>query len=132
MSRPHFDEMHDGRQQVRPHYQSYQRWLAQQADQAMQARREEAEMIFRRVGITFAVYGAKDEEGAGTFDVAGAGETGIGHEKNGGPANLTHASGQFKQRPGTKDELGCGAGGERADHGIGIGNREIGHQESKI
>ena len=66
MSRPHFDEMHDGRQQVRPHYQSYHRWLAQQADQVMQARREEAEMIFRRVGITFAVYGAKDEEGAGT------------------------------------------------------------------
>jgi uncharacterized circularly permuted ATP-grasp superfamily protein len=25
------------------------------------SRREEAEMIFRRVGITFAVYGAKDE-----------------------------------------------------------------------
>ena len=73
-----------------------------------------------------------DEEGAGALDVAGAGETGIGHEKNGGPANLTHASGQFTQRPGTKDELGCGAGGERADHGIGIGNREIGHQESKI
>ncbi len=66
MSRPQFDEMHDDRQQVRPHYQGYQRWLAQQAEQAMQARREEAEMIFRRVGITFAVYGAKDEEGAGT------------------------------------------------------------------
>ena len=32
----------------------------------MRARREEAEMIFRRVGITFAVYGAKDEDGAGT------------------------------------------------------------------
>jgi uncharacterized circularly permuted ATP-grasp superfamily protein len=32
----------------------------------MQARREEAEMIFRRVGITFAVYGAKDEDGSGT------------------------------------------------------------------
>ncbi len=32
----------------------------------MKARREEAEMIFRRVGITFAVYGAKDEDGAGT------------------------------------------------------------------
>jgi uncharacterized circularly permuted ATP-grasp superfamily protein len=30
------------------------------------ARREEAEMIFRRVGITFAVYGAKDEDGSGT------------------------------------------------------------------
>jgi uncharacterized circularly permuted ATP-grasp superfamily protein len=32
----------------------------------MRARREEAEMIFRRVGITFAVYGAKDEDGSGT------------------------------------------------------------------
>ena len=32
----------------------------------MRSRREEAEMIFRRVGITFAVYGAKDEDGAGT------------------------------------------------------------------
>ena len=29
----------------------------------MQDRRAEAEMIFRRVGITFAVYGAKDESG---------------------------------------------------------------------
>jgi uncharacterized circularly permuted ATP-grasp superfamily protein len=32
----------------------------------MRDRREEAEMIFRRVGITFAVYGDKDEDGAGT------------------------------------------------------------------
>jgi uncharacterized circularly permuted ATP-grasp superfamily protein len=31
----------------------------------MRTRREEAEVIFRRVGITFAVYGAKDD-GAGT------------------------------------------------------------------
>jgi acyl-CoA synthetase (NDP forming) len=33
---------------------------------ATTSRREEAEMIFRRVGITFAVYGAKDEDGSGT------------------------------------------------------------------
>ncbi|MDB5860458.1 MAG: hypothetical protein JWQ76_4147 [Ramlibacter sp.] len=32
----------------------------------MRSRRDEAEMIFRRVGITFAVYGDKDEDGAGT------------------------------------------------------------------
>jgi uncharacterized circularly permuted ATP-grasp superfamily protein len=32
----------------------------------MVKRRDEAEMIFRRVGITFAVYGDKDEDGAGT------------------------------------------------------------------
>jgi uncharacterized circularly permuted ATP-grasp superfamily protein len=61
-------------QGVREHYKAYSQWLANQPQEVMQARREEAEMIFRRVGITFAVYGAKDEEGAGTerlipFDV---------------------------------------------------------------
>ena len=53
-------------QGVRPHYQRYAQWLERQPQETMRARREEAEMIFRRVGITFAVYGAKDEEGAGT------------------------------------------------------------------
>ncbi|AEG93632.1 circularly permuted type 2 ATP-grasp protein [Ramlibacter tataouinensis] len=53
-------------QGVRPHYEGYARWLGRQPQETMKARREEAEMIFRRVGITFAVYGAKDEDGAGT------------------------------------------------------------------
>jgi uncharacterized circularly permuted ATP-grasp superfamily protein len=66
MSRAQFDEMHDSAQAVRSHYQAFERWLSAQPDALMQARREEAEMIFRRVGITFAVYGAKDEDGAGT------------------------------------------------------------------
>ena len=52
--------------EVRAHYRSYAQWLARQSAELMQARREEAEMIFRRVGITFAVYGAKDEDGSGT------------------------------------------------------------------
>lgn len=51
---------------VRQHYQAYAQWLAGQDTALMGERREEAEMIFRRVGITFAVYGAKDEDGAGT------------------------------------------------------------------
>jgi uncharacterized circularly permuted ATP-grasp superfamily protein len=51
---------------VRPHYRSYLDWLKRQDPQTMRDRREEAEMIFRRVGITFAVYGDKDEDGAGT------------------------------------------------------------------
>ena len=51
---------------VRQHYKAYAAWLAGQTDQVMLARREEAEMIFRRVGITFAVYGDKDESGSGT------------------------------------------------------------------
>ena len=51
---------------IRAHYQAYAQWLARQPADVMRARREEAEMIFRRVGITFAVYGAKDEDGSGT------------------------------------------------------------------
>ena len=64
--RPSFDEMHATGTAVREHYQGYDRWLAQQPRDVMKSRREEAEMIFRRVGITFAVYGAKDEDGSGT------------------------------------------------------------------
>ena len=51
---------------VRDHYLTYARWLNAQDPQLMASRREEAEMIFRRVGITFAVYGDKDEDGSGT------------------------------------------------------------------
>lgn len=61
-----FDEMHGSRSQVRDHYVAYGRWLSQQPQDLMRQRREEAEVIFRRVGITFAVYGAKDEDGSGT------------------------------------------------------------------
>ena len=60
--RPSFDEMKSGGNLVRDHYRGYDRWLAQQPSDVMLSRREEAEMIFRRVGITFAVYGAKDED----------------------------------------------------------------------
>jgi uncharacterized circularly permuted ATP-grasp superfamily protein len=61
-----FDEMHGAGDAVRPHYAAYARWLASQPPDVMRSRREEAEVIFRRVGITFAVYGAKDEDGSGT------------------------------------------------------------------
>ena len=65
-----FDEMHASSagadKQVRDHYQTYERWLGRQPQELMSSRRDEAEMIFRRVGITFAVYGDKDEDGSGT------------------------------------------------------------------
>ncbi len=64
--KPTFDEMLASAGAVRPHYSGFERWLQQQPAELMAARRDEAEMIFRRVGITFAVYGAKDEDGAGT------------------------------------------------------------------
>ena len=60
--RPSFDEMRADADTVREHYRDYDRWLAQQPGDVMLLRREEAEVIFRRVGITFAVYGAKDED----------------------------------------------------------------------
>ena len=61
-----YDEMHASSTRVREHYSQYDRWLARQPREMMRTRRDEAEMIFRRVGITFAVYGTKDEDGAGT------------------------------------------------------------------
>ncbi len=50
---------------IREHYKIYDEWLARQPGDTMAKCRHEAEMIFRRVGITFAVYGDKDEQGAG-------------------------------------------------------------------
>ena len=66
MSRLMFDEMNATASSVRPHYQVYQRWLARQSPAVMESRRAEAEMIFRRIGITFPLYGAKDEDDSGT------------------------------------------------------------------
>jgi uncharacterized circularly permuted ATP-grasp superfamily protein len=61
-----FDEMYASPGEVRAHYEGYARWLAEQPPEVMADRREEAEVIFRRVGITFAVYGDKDEDASGT------------------------------------------------------------------
>jgi uncharacterized circularly permuted ATP-grasp superfamily protein len=63
---PRFDEMLNSDDAVREQYRTYDKWLKSQPSETMRSRRDEAEMIFRRVGITFAVYGAKDEDGAGT------------------------------------------------------------------
>ena len=57
-----FDEMHDQEGRDRPHCQRYLAWLRQQPAELLAARRAEADALFHRVGITFAVYG----EDAGT------------------------------------------------------------------
>lgn len=85
-----FDEMLEGREDgtvtaieagqvlppgtVRSHYRSFADWLGRQSAATMDNKRAEADLIFRRVGITFAVYGDKDESNSGTertipFDV---------------------------------------------------------------
>jgi uncharacterized circularly permuted ATP-grasp superfamily protein len=53
-----FDEMHtDGSSAVRTHYREFAAWLAEQSAETIANKRAEADLIFRRVGITFAVYG---------------------------------------------------------------------------
>ena len=42
---------------ARPHYKQFSTWLSAQGDTYLSGRREEADLMFRRVGITFAVYG---------------------------------------------------------------------------
>jgi len=57
-----YDEMHaDGDGGVRAHYRGFQSWLESQSADAIAAKRAEADLIFHRVGITFAVYG--DDQG---------------------------------------------------------------------
>ena len=52
-----YNEMLDANGEVRPHYRDIAAWLSAQPAGALAAKREEADLIFRRVGITFAVYG---------------------------------------------------------------------------
>ena len=52
-----FDEMraHDG--SVRPGYRCFSEWLDSTPEEVISRKREEADLTFHRVGITFAVYG---------------------------------------------------------------------------
>jgi uncharacterized circularly permuted ATP-grasp superfamily protein len=56
-----FDEMHADGGSVRPHYRTYASWLAEVPSERIREKRAEADLLFRRAGITFAVYG--DETG---------------------------------------------------------------------
>jgi uncharacterized circularly permuted ATP-grasp superfamily protein len=53
-----FDEMYaDGSSAARQHYREFAAWLSEQPADTVARKRAEADLIFRRVGITFAVYG---------------------------------------------------------------------------
>ncbi|BEU52195.1 circularly permuted type 2 ATP-grasp protein [Ralstonia pseudosolanacearum] len=52
--------------EVRGHYGRFAEWLDNQSAATLENKRAEADLIFRRVGITFAVYGDKDESNSGT------------------------------------------------------------------
>jgi uncharacterized circularly permuted ATP-grasp superfamily protein len=64
---PHYDEMYlpggsTGRRRVREHYRPLVDWLEAMPPERVAEKRREADLLFHRVGITFAVYG--DEAGA--------------------------------------------------------------------
>ena len=52
-----FDEMYASPGRSRPHYRDFEAWLSEQSAETIERKRAEADLIFRRVGITFAVYG---------------------------------------------------------------------------
>jgi uncharacterized circularly permuted ATP-grasp superfamily protein len=57
---PAFDEMSLADGAIRPAYSDLATWLSSVPKDLLTHRRDEAELLFRRIGITFAVYGDKD------------------------------------------------------------------------
>src|SRR3984957_14510077 len=55
-----FDEMRGFDDRVRPVYAGLEEWLRGLPPDVRELRRREAEILFRRIGITFAVYGEAD------------------------------------------------------------------------
>ena len=91
-----FDEMNGVDGQIRPAYSQLSAWLSDVRPDELDFRRREAEVLFRRIGITFAVYGEADAtERLIPFDViprilsgdrmahaqARAGAAGQGHQR---------------------------------------------------
>ncbi len=65
-----FDEMNGANGALRPAYEALADWLKDMPPEALEYRRQEAELLFRRIGITFAVYGdAEAQERLIPFDV---------------------------------------------------------------
>ncbi len=70
MSRAFFNEMYDANGGCRPHYQEFSRWLANTPLELLEQRRREADLLFHRAGITFTLYGDKqDTERLIPFDI---------------------------------------------------------------
>src|SRR6185312_4595737 len=57
MSSPAYDEMRAADHGIRAHYRAFADWLDRTPNERVAQKREEAERLFHRVGITFAVYG---------------------------------------------------------------------------
>jgi uncharacterized circularly permuted ATP-grasp superfamily protein len=58
--KPFFDEMTTAAGDIRAVYRRVAQWLEQSPPELLASRRHQAELMFRRIGITFAVYGDQD------------------------------------------------------------------------
>lgn len=56
-SGPYYDEMLTAEGRQRQHYDPWWRWLQRTDQQSVRQKKEQAELLFHRVGITFNVYG---------------------------------------------------------------------------
>lgn len=56
-----FDEMNGLMGEIRPPYQELSDWIASTDPRLLASRRQQAELLFRRIGITFQVYGEHAE-----------------------------------------------------------------------
>src|SRR6202043_936433 len=59
-----FDEMTLADGAIRPVYDKIASWLAATPAGLLAARRAQAELLFRRIGITFSIYGEGEQDGA--------------------------------------------------------------------
>ncbi len=67
---PLFNEMFDADRSVRTHYSAFAEWLAETPQARIAQNRHAADLLFHRVGITFAVYGeASGTERLIPFDI---------------------------------------------------------------
>ena len=67
---PSFNEMYTAERAVRPHYAAFCEWLEQTPAARIAQNRQAADLLFHRVGITFAVYGeASGTERLIPFDI---------------------------------------------------------------
>jgi uncharacterized circularly permuted ATP-grasp superfamily protein len=65
-----YNEMYTAERRVRPHYAAFAQWLAETPPARVKQNRHAADLLFHRVGITFAVYGeASGAERLIPFDV---------------------------------------------------------------
>src|SRR6266851_4900306 len=69
-SSPLYNEMYDAERAVRPHYEAFAEWLRDTPPARIAQNRHAADLLFHRVGITFAVYGeASGTERLIPFDI---------------------------------------------------------------